>query len=98
MVLLLLVGITAVTAVHTRLACLDAAREAALLTARGGSGTVAAHRVAPDGARIEVTVDGDAVVATVTAPVPVLGLRLPAWTVSATSVAAVEPGSAGPVS
>jgi Flp pilus assembly protein TadG len=96
-VVLLLVGLTAVGAVHTRMACLDAAREAALAAARGEPGVPAAHRVAPGGAEVTVRVDGDAVTATVRAPVPLLGLRLPPFSVRASSVAAVEPGFPGPV-
>ncbi|HEY8452451.1 MAG: TadE family type IV pilus minor pilin [Micromonosporaceae bacterium] len=95
-VLLLLAGLTSVGAVTARLQCVDAAREAALVAARGGSGTEAAARLAPEGAEVTVTVDGDTVVAVVRARVPVLSARLPAVRVEATAVAAVEPGHPGP--
>jgi len=95
-VLLLLAGLTSVAAVTARLQCVDAAREAALVSARGGSGTEAAARLAPDGAEVTVTVDGDTVVAVVRARVPVLSVRLPAVRVEATAVAAIEPGHPGP--
>jgi hypothetical protein len=95
-VMLLLAGLTAVGAVTTKLQCVDAAREAAIAAARGETGTAAGQRAAPPGAEVSVTVDGDTVVATVGAAVPLLGARLPAMTVTATAVAAVEPGAPGP--
>ncbi|WP_446217959.1 TadE family type IV pilus minor pilin [Micromonospora sp. IBHARD004] len=93
LVLLLLAGLTAVNAVTTRGGCLDAAREAALAAARGEPGTTAGARYAPPGADVTVTVTGDRVTATGHAPVRALGARLPRLTVSATAVAAVEPGA-----
>ncbi|MFG2053996.1 TadE family type IV pilus minor pilin [Micromonospora sp. NPDC048930] len=96
LVLLLIAGLTAVGAVTTRAGCLDAAREAALAASRGESGSAAGARYAPAGADISVTVSGDRVTATVRAPVRTLGARLPRITVSATAVAAVEPGTPGP--
>ncbi|SCE65964.1 TadE-like protein [Micromonospora purpureochromogenes] len=95
LVLLLLAGLTAVDAVTTKAACMDAAREAALAAARGESGTAAGTRIAPPGAVVSVSVNGDRVTATVRAPVRALGARLPRITVAATTVAAVEPGSPG---
>lgn len=94
--LLLLAGLTAVGAVTTKLQCVDAAREAALVASRGGPGAEAGRRAAPDGAEVSVTVDGDLVAATVRARVPLLAARLPALDVEATAVAAVEPGHPGP--
>ncbi|MFU8871023.1 TadE family type IV pilus minor pilin [Micromonospora sp. SL4-19] len=96
LVLLLLAGLTAVEAVTTRAGCLDAAREAALAASRGEPGSAVGARYAPAGADISVTVSGDRVTATVRAPVRTLGARLPRITVSATAVAAVEPGIPGP--
>nr|WP_239679545.1 TadE family type IV pilus minor pilin [Natronosporangium hydrolyticum] len=96
LVLLLLAGLTAVGAVTTALRCGDAAREAVLAAARGEPGSVAAEQLAPPGAEIEVTATADTVVATVRAPVPLLGARLPGRWVEARSVAAVEPGYPGP--
>ena len=70
--------------------CVDAAREAARLAARGddGSAAVAAQRIAPDGAAVQLRRDGELVVATVTARSPLL----PGITIAADAVAAVEPG------
>jgi len=104
LVLLLLAGLTAVGAVTDKAQCVDAAREAALAAARGGAEAVRAGSSdvtgatlsMPPGAVISVKVEGDAVVATVRAPVRVLGGRLPRLTVSAVAVAAVEPGAPGP--
>ncbi|AQA23810.1 hypothetical protein BTZ20_5405 [Rhodococcus sp. MTM3W5.2] len=81
-------------AVSAHVRCVDAAREAARLVARGDRAEAipAAQRVAPRGARITVReVDGFA-----TAAVEVAVPLLPALDVSAEAVAAVEdPGSAG---
>ena len=92
--LLLFLGLTAVGAVTTKLECVDAARQAALAASRGESGPQAGQRAAPAGAEVSVVVEGDIVVATVRAPVPLLGARLPAISVAETAVAAREPGVA----
>ncbi|MDQ6658521.1 MAG: pilus assembly protein [Actinomycetota bacterium] len=71
--------------------CVDAAREAARLAARG-DGELAAQvvaRLAPAGASLNVQVSGDTVIATVSAT-PVGGL-LPAVRLTATAEAAREP-------
>jgi Flp pilus assembly protein TadG len=94
LVILLLVGLTAVTAVTTKLQCVDAAREAALAAARGEPVEGAGQQVAPPGAEIAVTVAGGRATATVRAPVRTLGARLPLLTVTGSAVAAVEPGVA----
>ena len=72
--------------------CVDAAREAARLHARGAEEEAlrAAHRIAPPGAEVDVRTDGDQVVATVTATTPLLLVRL-----HAEAVAIREPGDAG---
>jgi hypothetical protein len=93
LVLLLLVGLTAVAAVRTQLECLDAAREAALASARGDPGVTAGARVAPAGATVSVAGHGDTVTATVRAGVHPLGGWAPGIEVAATAVAAVEPGA-----
>lgn len=76
--------------------CLDAAREAARLAARGDNDHAAAMvaQVAPAGASLSLQVDGDTVIATVTAA-PVGGL-LPGVRLTATAVAAKEPAHAAP--
>lgn len=89
MVLALCLG--GVTAVSMQVRCVDAAREAARLAARGDqrSALDTARRIAPVGARIQVRRDGDLVVATVVARSPLLpALDIGARTVSA----AEEPG------
>jgi Flp pilus assembly protein TadG len=95
LMLLLFAGLTAVNAVTTRGRCVDAAREGAVIAARGGSGTGAAARIAPGGAVVTVMSSDhadDTVTVTVTAQVAVLGSHLPRITVSAEAVAAREPG------
>ncbi|MGW0432389.1 TadE family type IV pilus minor pilin [Micromonospora sp. NPDC003197] len=94
LMLLLFFGLTSVNAVTTKAQCVDAAREAALAAARGEDGVAAGQRAAPAGAVVSVTVAGETVAAAVRAPVRALGARLPRLTVSATAVAAVEPGAA----
>jgi len=70
--------------------CVDAAREAARLAARGddGSASDAARSIAPDGAAVQLRRDGELIVATVTAR----SALLPGVTVAAEAVAAAEPG------
>jgi Flp pilus assembly protein TadG len=96
LMLLLFAGLTAVNAVTTKAQCVDAAREAALAAARGEGGVEAGHRVAPAGATVSIAMAGDTVVATVRAPVRAVGGGLPGTSVTATAVAAVEPGTPGP--
>jgi hypothetical protein len=93
--LLLFAGLTAVGAVTAQGRCVDAAREGALVAARGGPGAENAARIAPDGARVDLAEGTDTVTVTVRAPVPVLGGHLPAITVAATAVAAREPDGWG---
>jgi hypothetical protein len=93
LMLMVFLALTAVAAVRTQLQCVDAAREAARAAARGEPGPAAGRRVAPPGAVVTVTVDGDIVRATVGTHVRPLGGRLPGFDVSATAVAAVEPGA-----
>lgn len=80
--------IVAILAVVTQIRCVDAAREAARLAARGDSDRAvpAAHRVAPPGALIEVREqDG-----WVTARVVAAATLVPGLEVSAEAVAALE--------
>ena len=75
----------------------DAAREIARGLARGESAASAeliGRRVAPSGAHVDITADGDLVKVTVTAAVEPPGgelLPLPAATLTAEAVAALEP-------
>jgi hypothetical protein len=77
------------SAMVVQVRCIDAAREAARLAARGDEamGVDAARRVGPTDAVVEVRVDGDFVVATVSASSP-LWLGIP---ITAVAVAAREP-------
>lgn len=91
-VLVLAVGAVLAVAMHVQ--CLDAAREAARLTARGESaraGTVATQ-VAPKGARIETRTDGD----TVRARVEASSVLLPGLDIAAEAVAVLEPSATAP--
>lgn len=93
-VLLLMTILTAISAVMTKLECVDAARQAARAEARGESGTAVGERAAPGGAHVTVTDDGATIKATVRAGVPPLGGLVPGLTVSGTAVAEPEPGAA----
>ncbi|MEW5810820.1 MAG: TadE family type IV pilus minor pilin [Actinomycetota bacterium] len=81
-----LAGLTAVT---LQVRCIDAAREAARLAARGDPGAAAtAREIAPAQAGIELQRDGGFVVATVTAG----SALLPGVAISGRAVSALEPG------
>ncbi|WP_235010390.1 TadE family type IV pilus minor pilin [Mycobacterium sp. 3519A] len=89
LVVVLVLCVAGLTAVSMQVRCIDAAREAARLAARGDqSATVAAQRIAPDGAVVRIRRDGGHVVVTVTARSPML----PAVSIAAEAVAAAEPG------
>jgi hypothetical protein len=92
LVLLVLAALTAVSAVVTRLQCVDAAREAARAAARGEPGESAGRRVAPAGAAVAVAFQDETVRATVAVQVRPLGPYLPAVPVTAQAVAEREPG------
>ena len=89
LVAVLIVCVAVLTAVSMHIRCVDAAREAARLAARGDDGAAVARHVAPDGAAVGVQRDGGLVVATVSAR----SVLLPGITVEARAVAAVEPGA-----
>lgn len=93
LILLLLFALGAVDAALARMRCVDAARSAALVSARGGDGMAAAGRTGPSGATVRI--DRGAALVTVRVEVAVhpLGPHLPAVTVGATAVAEVEPGA-----
>ncbi len=86
----LVLCVSGLTAVSMQVRCVDAAREAARLAARGdeGSASDAARNIAPDGAVVQLRRDGELVVATVTAR----SALLPGVIVAAEAVAASEPG------
>ncbi|MFC9767532.1 TadE family type IV pilus minor pilin [Rhodococcus jostii] len=86
-VVVLCVGAITAATLHVR--CVDSAREAARLAARGDreSAISTAAKVAPDGADVSVRAEGQFVVATVRARSPLL----PLVNISAEAVAALEP-------
>lgn len=92
LVVVLALGLAGISAVAAQLRCIDAAREAARLTARGEQhrGEELARRLAPHGAVVQVRVSGDEVTARVSAD-PVATL-LPGIEVAAEAAAALEPG------
>jgi hypothetical protein len=81
--------VAGLTAMSMQVRCIDAAREAARLAARGGDGdaTRAARTIAPVGADIEIHREAELVVATVTTR----SILLPGITIRADTVAAMEP-------
>ena len=93
LVVVLALVLAAVSAVAAQLRCVDAAREAARLTARGEQDRAAdlARRIAPRGAVVQVSVRGDEITARVSADL-VAGL-LPGVEVRAEAAAVLEPGS-----
>jgi hypothetical protein len=90
LVVVLALCVSGLTAVSMQVRCVDAAREAARLAARGddGSAAPAAQGIAPDGAAVRLRREGELVVATVTARSPLL----PGITIAAEATAAAEPG------
>ena len=90
MVVVLALCVCGLTAVAMQVRCVDAAREAARLAARGDqrAATGAARELAPDGASVDLRRAGGMVVARVAAR----SVLLPGITVAAEAVAAVEPG------
>lgn len=91
--LLIMLALTALTAVVTQLKCADAAREAARAAARGDSGVRAGQRAAPPGASVRVVPGaGGTVYAEVSARIRGFGPLLPRLTVSGSATALEEPG------
>jgi hypothetical protein len=86
LVLLMLAGLGAVSAVRTQLECVDAAREAVRAVARGDPAPAP-----PPGVALAVSREGDLVRATVRAHRNPLGSHLPGFDITATAVAAAEP-------
>ncbi len=96
LVVVLALVLGAVSAVAAQLRCVDAAREAARLSARGERDRAEelARRIAPRGAVVAVAIRGDEVAARVSAN-PVAGL-LPGIDVRAEAVAILEPTALEP--
>jgi predicted ABC-type ATPase len=89
LVVVLVVCLAGIAAASMQVRCVDAAREAARLSARGDerAGVAAARRIAPDGAQVRVHRDGDFMVATVVAH----SKLLPTLDIAARAVSAAEP-------
>jgi hypothetical protein len=84
--LLLVAGLGALSAVRDQMECVAEAREVALAQARGESPPPVS------GATVEVSRDGDLVRVVVTRHRQPLGGALPGFDITATAVAAAEPG------
>ena len=89
LVVVLVLCVAGLVAISMQVRCIDAAREAARLAARGDERTAvdAARRIAPAGARVQVRRDGDFLVATVVAR----SKLLPALDIAGRAVSAAEP-------
>ncbi len=89
LVAVLVLGLAGLGALSMQVRCVDAAREAARLAARGdeGSALAVARAIAPAGAAVRVRRDGQFVVATVVARSGLLA----ALRIAATGISAVEP-------
>ncbi|HWF30099.1 MAG TPA: TadE family type IV pilus minor pilin [Mycobacterium sp.] len=89
LVIVVVLCLAGLSAVSMQVRCVDAAREAARLAARGDdrSAVDAARRIAPPAARIQLHRDGDFLVATVVAH----SKLLPTLDIAAKAVAAAEP-------
>ena len=87
--MVLVLCLAGVAAVSMQVRCVDAAREAARLAARGDerSAVDAARRIAPVGARVQLHRDGDFIVATVVAH----SKLLPSLDIAGKAVSAEEP-------
>ncbi len=89
-VAVLVLCVAGLSAVSLQVRCIDAAREAARLAARGDDAAAmrAARTVAPDGAGVELRRDGQ----WVRARVSTRSALLPGVTIAAEAVSAAEPG------
>jgi Flp pilus assembly protein TadG len=92
LVLVLVFVVSAVAAAAAQLRCIDAAREAARLVARGEPERArrAAESIAPDGARVDIRVVGDEVTVEVSSKA---AGRLPGLTVSGRALGVLEPAA-----
>jgi Flp pilus assembly protein TadG len=92
LLLIVTFALGAVDAVLAKVQCVDAAREAALVAARGGDGRAAGTSRAPRGASVRITGSGGSVEVTITLRVSPLGVHLGSFRVTAASMATIEPG------
>lgn len=93
LIVVVVCSVGAILVVGQQVQCIDAAREAARLAARGDSARAqeVAAVVGPAGASVAVRIEGDVAVATVRAE----SALFPLVSVSATAVSAMEPEGAG---
>ena len=91
LLLMVTFALGAVDAVLAKVQCVDAARDAALVAARGGDGSAAGQAWAPHGAVVRVTSGDGTVRATVSVRVAPLGGRLGSFVASGSAVATLEP-------
>jgi hypothetical protein len=83
------VCLAGLNAVVLQIRCVDAAREAARLAARGDDGAAAAaRRVGPVGALVSVRREGELLVARISTKSPLL----PGITIAAEAISVAEPG------
>jgi hypothetical protein len=89
LVVVLVLCVAGLTTISMQVRCIDAAREAARLAARGDDGEAeqAAHSIAPLDAHLDLRREGRLVFATVTAR----SILLPGVPIRADTVAVVEP-------
>ncbi|MGB5112217.1 MAG: TadE family type IV pilus minor pilin [Mycobacterium sp.] len=88
LVSVLVVCLAGLNAVVLQIRCVDAAREAARLAARGDDGVAAARRVGPVDAVVSVHREGELLVARISTRSPLL----PGITIAAEAVSVAEPG------
>jgi hypothetical protein len=93
LLLMVTFALGAVDAVLAKVQCVDAARDAALVAARGGDGRAVATNRAPRGASVRIVHGAESVEVTVTLRVSPLGAHLGSFQVTAASAATMEPGS-----
>jgi hypothetical protein len=93
LLLMVTFGLGAVDAVLAKVQCVDAARDAALVQARGGDGMGTAAARAPRGASVRVVDSAATARAVVSMRVRPLGTRLGSFQITAVAVAASEPGT-----
>jgi hypothetical protein len=91
LLLMVTFALGAVDAVLAKVQCVDAARDAALVAARGGDGFAAGQARAPRDAVVRVTSGDGTVQATVSVRVAPLGGRLGSFVASGSAVATLEP-------
>ena len=89
LVAVLVLCVSGLAAISAQVRCVDAAREAARLAARGdeASAGIAVQNIAPASAVLRMRRDGEFVVATVAVDAPLV----PGLTISADAIAVIEP-------